>query len=485
MRRSAPLLLAALIAFAVPVRVPAQNLNLPDLGGVADIALSPQAERRLGESIMRDIRRDPDYVEDPEVTDYLDTLGDKLVNALPGANQDFEFFAVRDPAINAFALPGGYVGVNTGLINIADNESELASVLAHEITHVTQRHIARLLSQQQQMQLPTMAAMVAAILLGNSRPDLAAGAAAAAGAGNVQAQIRYTRSYEQEADRIGFQRLVAAGFDPQGMPEFFQKMQRYTRLSDDGTVPTYLRDHPVTTERIADAENRAEHVPYRQHADSVEFGLVRAKLRAQTGDAGDQVTYFRDALRDRRYVSEAAARYGLAVALLRAGRGVDAAAQLAALRGLHVASWMIEGLAARVRQAQGDGEGALAILRAGLSRYPNNRPLSYAYVEALQDAGRNQEALGALFGPLRQYPRDEHLHMLLAKTYAALGKRLLQHQAQAEVYVLQGSLPQAIEQLQLAQSAGDGDFYQLSAVDARLRELRSQQRQQASDEKRN
>ena len=231
MRRSAPLLLAALITFAVPARAHAQNLNLPDLGGVADIALSPQAERRLGESIMRDIRRDPDYVEDPEVTDYLDTLGDRLVNALPGANQDFEFFAVRDPAINAFALPGGFVGVNTGLINIADNESELASVLAHEITHVTQRHIARLLSQQQQMQLPTMAAMVAAILLGNSRPDLAAGAAAAVGAGNVQAQIRYTRSYEQEADRIGFQRLVAAGFDPQGMPEFFEKDRKSTRLN--------------------------------------------------------------------------------------------------------------------------------------------------------------------------------------------------------------------------------------------------------------
>ncbi|MGA8004525.1 MAG: M48 family metalloprotease, partial [Burkholderiales bacterium] len=313
MRRSAPLLLAAFLAFCVPVRAPAQtqNLNLPDLGGVADIALSPQAERRLGESIMRDIRNDPKYIEDPEITDYLNTLGDKLVNALPGATQDFEFFGMRDPTINAFALPGGFVGVNTGLINIADNESELASVLAHEITHVTQRHIARLLSQQQQMQLPTMAAMVAAILLGNSRPDLAAGAAAAAGAGNVQAQISYTRSYEEEADRIGFQRLVAAGFDPQGMPEFFEKMQRYTRLSEDGSVPTYLRDHPVTTERIADAENRAAHVPYHQHADSVDFALVRAKLRAQTGDADDQVTYFRDALRDGRYANQGATRYGL------------------------------------------------------------------------------------------------------------------------------------------------------------------------------
>ena len=269
------------------------------------------------------------------------------------------------------------------------------------------------------------------------------------------------------------------------MPEFFEKMQRYTRLSDDGSVPTYLRDHPVTTERIADAENRAAHVPYHQHADSLEFGLVRAKLRAQAGDAGDQVAYFQDVVRERRYASEAAARYGLVVALLRAGRNADAAAQLATLRALHAASPMIEELAARVRQAQGDGAGAMAILRAALPRYPSDRPLTYAYVEALQDAGQDQEALGALFGPLHVYPRDEHLHMLLAKTYAALGKRLLQHQVQAEVYVLQGSLPAAIEQLQLAQSAGDGDFYQLSAVDARLRELRSQQRQLASDAKKN
>jgi len=482
MLRPAPLLLAALLAL-VSVCASAQSQNLPDLGGVADSTLSPQAERRMGESIMADIRRDPDFVEDPEITEYLDKLGDKLASAPPGAGQDFEFFAVRDPGINAFALPGGFVGVNTGLISAADNESELASVLAHEITHVTQRHIARLLGQQQQMQLPTMAALVAAILVGNSRPDLAAGAAAAASAGNVQAQIKYTREYEREADRIGFQRLVSAGFDPQGMPEFFEKMQRYTRLSDEGGVPAYLRDHPVTTERIADAQNRAARVPYRQHPDSLEFHLVRARVRAQSGDASDQVAYFENAVRDRRYANEAAARYGLVVALLRARRAADAAAQLTRLRALHPESAMVELLAARVRQAQGDDAGAMAILRAALGQYANNRPLVYAYVAALQDAGRNQEALEALAVPLRSYPRDGQLRMLQAKTYAALGKRLLQHQAQAEVYVLQGSLPAAIEQLQLAQSAGDGDFYQLSSVDARLRELRAQQLELARESK--
>jgi len=478
-------MVAAFLALLVPARVYAQSQDLPDLGSVAESVMSPRAERRLGESVMRDLRRDPSYIEDAEVTSYLDTLGDKLVNAVPGAEWRFQFFAMRDPTINAFALPGGFVGVNTGLINIADNESELASVLAHEITHVTQHHIARLLAQQQQLQLPAMAAMVAAILLGNSSPDLAAGAATAAQAGMVQANINYTRGYEKEADRIGFQRLVAAGFDPRGMPEFFEKMQRYTRVSDDSSVPAYLRDHPVTTERIADAENRAAHVAYHPHPDSVEFGLVRARLRAETGDPNDAVEYFEGVVRDGRHANDAAARYGLAVALLRAHRTADAQKQLTRLRELHEEDPMIEALAARLRRAAGDGAGALALLRSALARYPDYRPLVYDYVASLQDAGRSQDALEALAKPLRRHPRDEHLHMLQAKTYAALGKRFLQHQAQAEVYVLQGSLPAAIEQLELARSAGDGDFYQLSIADARLRELRARLKQETRDAKSN
>lgn len=485
MLRPAPLLLAAFLAFVVPARVLAQSQDLPDLGSVAESVMSPRAERRLGESIMRDIRSDPRYIEDAEITSYLDTLGDKLVDALPGADERFQFFAMRDPTINAFALPGGFVGVNTGLINIADNESELASVLAHEITHVTQHHIARLLARQQRLQLPTMAAMVAAILLGNSRPDLAAGAATAAQAGAVQAHITYTRGYEKEADRIGFQRLVAAGFDPRGMPEFFEKMQRYTRVSDDSSVPAYLRDHPVTTERIADAENRAAHAAYHPHPDSIEFGLVRAKLRARVGDADDAVEYFEGRVRDAGHGQEADARYGLAVALLRARRIADAQKQLARLRELHAQDPMIETLAARLRRAAGDDAGALALLHSGLARHPDYRPLVYDYVAALQDAGRNQDALDALARPLKLHPRDAHLRMLQAKTYAALGKRFLQHQAQAEVYVLQGNLPAAIEQLELARSAGDGDFYQLSVADARLHQLRARLKEQARDEKRN
>src|SRR3954451_12507662 len=198
--------------------------SLPELGRTGGASLTPTVERRIGEDIMREIRyRDPSYVDDPEVTDYLASLGSRLVQANPSARQDFEFFGVRDHTVNAFALPGGFVGVHTGLITTAETESELASVLGHEIAHVTQRHIARMLGQQQQMQVPMLAAIAAAILLGRTRPDLAVGATTAAQASAAQTQLNYSRDFEREADRVGLQALGNAGFDPSAMALFFEK----------------------------------------------------------------------------------------------------------------------------------------------------------------------------------------------------------------------------------------------------------------------
>jgi predicted Zn-dependent protease len=474
-------LLAVALAAFLP-RALAQT-SLPDLGGAGETTISPQVERRIGESIMREIRRDGAYIDDAEVSDYLGNVGARLTQETAGARHDFEFFAVRDPSFNAFALPGGFIGVHTGLLAATETESELASVLGHEIAHVTQRHISRMIGQQQQMQMPMLAALAAAILLGRSRPDLAAGAAAAAQAGAVQSQINYTRDFEREADRVGMQALAGAGFDPSAMAAFFEKMQRATRIGDDGSVPGYLRTHPMSPERIADAQSRAANLPYKQHLDTPEFQLVRAKLRAGAGDAGDAVAFFESALRDGRYPSEAAARYGLAAAQLRARRAREADAEVARLRKSGGSGPMVETLAARVKQALGDNAGAAAALAQARGRYPHSRPVMYAHIGSLLDAGRGQDAAAQLVEAVRTYPRDPHLLALQSRTYAALGKRLLQHQAQAEVYVLQGSLPAAIEQLQLANSAGDGDFYQLSVVDARLKELRALHVQELRDQK--
>jgi predicted Zn-dependent protease len=462
---------AALIALAP--RAWGQSA-LPDLGSAGDTELSPAMERRLGESIVREMRRDPQFIDDPEVSEYLGSLGARLSQAM-GARQDFEFFGVRDPSINAFALPGGFVGVHTGLLNASESESELASVLAHEIAHVTQRHIARMLGQQKQMQIPVLAALAAAILLGRSRPDLASGATVAAQAGAASAQLSYSRDFEREADRIGLQALSGAGYDPRAMASFFEKMQRSQRVSDDGTLPGYLRTHPVTTERIADAQNKVAGLPYKQHLDSPEFHLVRAKLRSESGDAQDAVTYYERSVSERRYANEAAARYGLVSALLRARRAQAAEAQMAKLRATGASGPMLDTLEARVRLALNDPAGAEKLLAQARSRQPHVRPLLYAYVSALQEGGRHEQAAAVLTEAVRSYPGDPRLRALQSQSYAALGKRLLQHQAQGEYYALQGSLPAAIEQLQLARGAGDGDFYQLSVLDARLKELRAQQ----------
>jgi beta-barrel assembly-enhancing protease len=465
------LLIAALMALAP--RAWAQSA-LPDLGGSGDSELSPHVERRLGESIVRDMRRDPQFIDDPEISEYLGTVGARLTQAMGGARHEFEFFGVRDVSINAFALPGGFVGVHTGLMNAAESESELASVLAHEVAHITQRHIARMLGQQKAMQIPVLAALAAAVLLGRSRPDLASGAAAAVQAGAASAQLSYSRDFERDADRVGLQALAAAGYDVRAMASFFEKMGRSQRIADDGTIPGYLRTHPVTTERIADAQNKVAALPYKQHLDSAEFHLVRAKLRAEGGDAHDQVAHFERAVREGRYANEAAARYGLVSALLRARRAEDADAEMKRLRATGASAPMIDTLDARVKEARKDYAGAEKLLAHSRSRHPHSRPLLYAHVGLLQEAARHEQAISALSEAVRLYPGDPRLRALQSRSYAALGKRLMHHQAQGEYYALQGSLPAAIDQLQLARSAGDGDFYQLSVLDARLKELRSQ-----------
>jgi predicted Zn-dependent protease len=478
-RRLVALCVAAALACAPVAPAPsvrAADLSpLPDLGDAAQADLSPAQERKLGETVIRQVRASGAYMNDPEVNDYLNELGQRLVAASKDAKQDFEFFAVPDGQINAFALPGGYIGVHTGLILLTQNESELASVLAHEISHVTQHHIARMIAGQKDSLLLSLAGLALAILAsrahGSSSGDTASGAIAATQALAIQYQLNFTRENEYEADRIGFQRLEAAGFDVTAMATFMERLQRSTRFLDNG-APSYLRTHPITYERIAEAQARAFGRPYRQFTDSLDFHMVRALLRSYEGESKDAVLFFDNALAEHKYNNEVAVHYGLVAALLRAKNLARAKVELATLEKLAPPHPMIDAIAGHVYLDSGDTNRAIKRFETALAKYPNKMQLVYDYPDALMKAGRNAEAAAFAERQLERFANDGPLHLLAARAYAGLDKKLMQHKHQGEYYAWQGNLRGAVDQLEIATKAGDGDFYQLSVVDMRLRTLR-------------
>jgi predicted Zn-dependent protease len=445
--------------------------GLPDLGDVAQAGFTPLQERRLGESIMREIRADRAFYDDAEATDYINSLGNRLASRSTESRQEFEFFLIRDSQINAFALPGGFIGVNTGLMLAGQSESEVAGVLAHEIAHVTQRHIARMLQQQNQSTLTSLASIAAALLLSRVNTQAAEAALAFGQAGAIQSQLNFTRDNEREADRVGLQILDQSGFDPRGMSGFFERLQRATRVYESG-APSYLRTHPLTFERIADMQSRTEGMGYRQIPDSLEFQLIRAKLRAQLDAPRDAIAFFEQSLAERKFLSEAASRYGLAASLMRAGDYARARAELESLRKIAPANPIVDTLNCEFGYRAFGPKQALPCLREALKTYPSYRALVYENANALLESNQPEEALRFVEARLQVIADDYRLYLLQSRAYAALNKRLSQHRAQAEAYVRMGNVTAAMEQLRLGLKSGDGDFYQLSSAEARLRELR-------------
>ncbi|MCE1241723.1 M48 family metalloprotease [Oryzomicrobium sp.] len=467
-----PLALAFALLLAFGPSGPLRAEGLPDLGDAAQADVSPQMEKKVGEQIFNDIRRDPDYLNDPEITDYLNRIGGRLTAASPDPAFGYTFFALKDPTINAFATFGGYVGVNTGLLTAAQTESELAGVLAHEISHVTQHHLARGIAKDKQTSIASMVALALGILAARSNTQVAGAAMVSAQAGAIQSSLAFSREFEREADRIGFQTMQKAGFDPHGMADFFARLQQATRLYENN-APAYLRTHPLTVERIADMQNRVQNLPYRQVTDSPDFQLVRAKVRSMDGTPKEAVAYFEQLLREHKYVSESAAHLGLARAALRANDTALAERELQVLRRAKLNSAMVDSLAAEIRMAAGDKAGAEAAYRDGLKRFPFARGLIYGLGDTLYATNRFTDAAAFAENQIQTYPQDPSFYFLLAKSQAALGRQLAQHRALAEAYALQGQTAQAVEQLTLAQRAGDGNFYDQSVVEARLKELKA------------
>jgi beta-barrel assembly-enhancing protease len=468
-----------LSAFATEAPVPTQKLpdflTLPDFGDPSGALISPIEEQQLGAEFMRSIRRSAKVIDDPQVEEYIQDLGYRLVAGADPQPYRFTYFVVRDPEINAFAGPGGYIGVNSGLILLAQSESELAAVLAHETAHVTQHHLLRTFAKESRISVPTMAALLAALVLGSHSPQFAEAAIASTMAGSQQLQINFTRENELEADRVGMQILVSAGYDPRNMAAFFEKLQKATRFDESG-VPKLLLDHPVTSERIAYSSSRAEQYPHITPPDDLPFELIRAKLRVITADDPAQVVqYFESALKQKTYTHEQAARYGYALALLGNDQIDQAHEQI---------KWLLEKspnripyliAEAQLESAVGKGKDALKIYSDALQLYPRHYPLTILYSEELLHEGQAATARQLLQEYLRHRDARPLVYKLLAQSENDEGSPIESEQALAEYDYLNGQTQSAIDHLNRAlRMTKKDDFYHASRIEARLKELKQQ-----------
>lgn len=469
---SARLLSACFAAASLSLSLAAADL--PDLGDSSVANLPPHEEKRIAEMATRELRRSGEVLDDVEVADYLDQLGYKLVAASNENRTQFRFFPLQSTVINAWAVPGGVIGVNSGLLVLSQHESELAAVLAHEIAHVTQHHYARMVESQKGSGFVSLGAIALAILAASQGNAGDAPIAAVAATQGYQAQryLDFSRDFEREADRVGMQTLQTAGFDVRAMPAFFDRMQKFYRNADDGAF-AFLRTHPVTSERISDSEARAAQQAYRQWPDSIEYLLVRE--RARTLQLGRQAAleHYQGTTAQKKYASELAQQYGYAFALLQAGQFGPAWDHLQLARqALPAGHAMLESLAGNIRLAQGKYAEAQAIFGAARLSYPGASALLYGDIDVLLRQKQWQAARARTEAALGERSADAGLHKRLAEAYEHLKQPGLAHRALAEYYALLDEPTAAIQQLQIARQAG-GDFYQMSAIEARIRELRA------------
>ncbi len=456
----------------LPLSTAGQN-QLPDFGDASSATISPADEREIGALYMRQIRAQLPVIEDPEIESYIQSLGYDLVSGANEGSTDFYFFVIADAAINAFAIPGGYVGVNSGLITNTDAESELASVVAHEIAHVTQRHIARAIAASEGSQYATLAGVLAGLLIGMVDSQAGQAAVAGAAAAGVQSQINFTRTNEKEADRVGIKMLAKAGYDPRSMPEFFEKLHLASRYYS--RPPEFLSTHPVTTSRIADSRGRAEQYPIKQYANSVDYGLTRAKLRMlTTNDPARLLAEFEAEIEEKKQGDRSAAFYGRALVLAKLGKIDRASEELSKLVTAHPERVRFRVALAKQELVAGKTEQALARYEDAYRLFPDSRQLVHGYVDALLRVGKGNKALAILDDYSRLFSKDAVLYRLEAEAFRLTGKVTSSRMALAEHFYRNGELSAAIHQLQLASSEQGGDYYQNSRLDARLKELESE-----------
>lgn len=467
--------------------------DLPDIGNSAGTVLSDSEENKIGRMIMRQLREAGGLVTDPLVNEYIQSVGNRLSQHAHEGDLNFTFFVIDDPTLNAFALPGGFVGVHSGLLLTTANENELAGVLAHEIAHVSQRHIVRGAEAQSKNGLVATAAMVAAILVGaatGADGDAISAAIAVAQGSAIQQRINFTRANEYEADRVGIGFLADGGFDPLGMPAFFETMSRKSGAAASA-VPEFFRTHPVTSNRIAESRDRALRYPPRAVPSSEMYELAKSRMQVLTQDtAVAAVNLIESRIKGHPDEASFANRYAYSLALLRSGRATEAneiARSLKADNGNLVAYHTLLG---QTQIAAGDKKAGLKTLEDALQLFPRNVPLTTAYANALMEQGDPARAHEIMIDLINNVRYNEDQIRLLALAASAEGDAANAHYYMSEFHVLRGELFMAIDQLKLTLATADANDYQIARAEARMEEItkylpKKRRRRPSEDAKRN
>lgn len=460
-----------LVLIGLPCSQQAQEISsieLPEMGDSSGTLMTPDEENEFGEAFFRSLNAQITINQDAEIQQYIQTLGEKLVVSSDAPAHPFHFFVVLENDINAFAGPGGYIGVNSGLFIMTEAESELASVLAHEIAHVTQRHLFRAAEAAQRLTIPTMAATLAAILLGSQSPAMGQAAIMAIQAGSVQFQINFTRENEEEADRVGMQALAHAQFDPRSMPTFFERLQQSTRYYGQN-IPEFLRTHPVTASRISDTRGRADTYPYKQYPDSLYYQLTKAKIRALTAqDLPEIARYFQAKSAQGITEQRVVARYGLGLILLKMQKYKEAEVIFLALHEAYPNQVQYASALAKVAVEAKDVKTALQRYQQLSEYYPDNQAIKMELISTLVKAEKPEQAK-ALMLTLNARVKTSPLYwQMLAQIYSKLMQPIESHRYLAEYYYAMGHTQEAILHIKLAQKAKGMNQFLAAILNERL-----------------
>ncbi|WP_105903517.1 beta-barrel assembly-enhancing protease [Vibrio gangliei] len=454
--------------------------DLPDIGTVAAGTLTIAQELEYGDAYMRILRSSSPIINDPVMDEYISTLGHQLVANANNVKTPFHFHLIRDGSVNAFAFFGGYVVANTGLFLHANNESELASVFAHEISHVTQRHLARHMEDQARRTPLTIAALVGSLLLAIASPEAGIAAVNATTAGSMQASINYTRSNEQEADRFGIETLAKAGFDPEGMPNFFGHLADQYRYAS--TPPPMLLSHPLPSSRLTEARDRAGRYPRVNPSVSLPFHLAKARVIARYAniDSSQSLDWFNRKLKSATPMVKPTLEYGQALVYMDSGKLDQAEGILTHLLKTDPYNNFYLDAAADLYIHKKQYDTALSLLKAGLERKPGNSVLTINYANVLIEANRSKEAITILQRYTHNNPDQTVGWSLLASANSKIANEAEQLAAQAELFALSANWNKAISNYTRASQLAELGSLQQARYDARIDQLRIEQQRFAA-----